>query len=216
MEPVPAFSWKLLRDGVAYVSLNSFGSDHAAEQFEKHFDELSKSSAMILDVRNNGGGSSGIGWRILSMLTDKPFPTGRYRYRLYVPAHRAWGLDQEWMEQAGDSYKPHGSKVYSKPVVVLSGPRTFSAAEDFLIAFQGMKRGKIIGQPSGGSTGQPLQFDLPGGGTGRVCTKQDLYPDGRIWVGVGIQPDVEAKLTVADLRAGRDTALEAALNELKR
>jgi C-terminal processing protease CtpA/Prc len=170
---------------------------------------------MIIDVRANGGGSSGVGWRILSMLTDKPFPTGRYRYRLYVPTFRAWGTDQEWLQEVGDSYKPHGRKLYTGPVVALSGPRTFSAAEDFLIAFQSMKRGRIMGQASGGSTGQPLLFALPGGGMGRVCTKQDMYPDGRIWVGVGIQPDVEVKPTAADLKAGRDTVLQAALQELQ-
>ena len=78
-----------------------------------------------------------------------------------------------------------------------------------------MQRGKIIGEPTGGSTGQPLFFPLPGGGSARVCTKQDLYPDGRQWVGVGIQPQILVRPTIADFRAGRDTVLETALQYLR-
>lgn len=41
-------------------------------------------------------------------------------------------------------------------VVVLTSPRTYSAAEDFASAFDVMRRGLIVGEPTGGSTGQPL------------------------------------------------------------
>jgi hypothetical protein len=54
-------------------------------------------------------------------------------------------------------------------------------------------------------------FDLPGGGKGRICTKRDSYPDGREFVGVGVQPQVAVRPRVADLQAGRDTVLQAAL-----
>jgi len=81
------------------------------------------------------------------------------------------------------SAKPNGAKLFRKPVAVLVGPRTFSAAEDFTAAFRNMRRGPIVAEPTGGSTGQPLFFDLPGGGAARVCTKRDTFPDGREFVG---------------------------------
>jgi len=83
------------------------------------------------------------------------------------------------------------------------------------VAFDFLKRGKIIGEPTAGSTGQPLFFDLPGGGRARVCTKRDSYPDGKEFVGVGVQPDMVARQSIAELRAGRDAVLQAALRELK-
>ena len=43
----------------------------------------------------------------------------------------------------------------------------------------------------------------------------DSYPDGKEFVGVGIQPDIVVHQTVADLRAARDSVLQAALKELK-
>jgi hypothetical protein len=61
-------------------------------------------------------------------------------------------------------------------VLVLTSARTYSAAEDFVVAFDAMQRGRIVGEATGGSTGQPLLFDLPGGGKARICTKRDSYP----------------------------------------
>ena len=111
---------------------------------------------------------------------------------------------------------PSDSRRFDKPVVVLTTARTFSAAEDFVVLFDAMKRGKIVGEPTAGSTGQPLSFPLPGGGGGRVCTRRDTYPDGKEFIGVGVMPDVLVRPTLADVRAGRDTVLERALEVLRR
>jgi C-terminal processing protease CtpA/Prc len=104
---------------------------------------------------------------------------------------------------------------YMGPVVVLQGPRSFSAAEDFLIAFGFMSRGKLIGEASGGSTGQPLSFSLPGGGSARVCAKRDSYPDGKEFVIVGVIPDITVKPTIKDIQTGRDPVLKEAVKYLK-
>ena len=83
-------------------------------------------------------------------------------------------------------------------------------------AFDAMGRGKIVGQPTGGSTGQPLVIRLPGGGSARICSKRDRYPDGTEFIGVGVKPDIEIAPTVADVRSGRDVVLEKALRLLGR
>jgi C-terminal processing protease CtpA/Prc len=56
---------------------------------------------------------------------------------------------------------------------------------------------------------------LPGGGTLRVCTERNTYPDGREFVGVGVVPDIQATPTIQGIRAGRDEVLEAALRVLE-
>ena len=93
---------------------------------------------------------------------------------------------------------------------MLIGGDTFSAAEDMAAAFDMLERGKLIGQPTGGSTGQPLMFALPGGGRARVCTKHDSYADGTEFVGVGVQPDIVVKLTLEDFRKKIDRTVEIA------
>ena len=212
----PPMELRMLPGNVAYVALNEFGDNATAEQFEARFDEIASAGALILDVRDNGGGNSDVGYRVLACLTDKPFRTSRWRTRDYRPTLRAWGRAEGTFGGDADEVQPSGQRLFTKPVVVLIGPHTYSAAEDFVVAFDAMKRGTIVGEPTGGSTGQPLFFKLPGGGTARVCTKRDTYPDGKEFVGVGVQPQVLVRPTVADFRAGRDTVLEAALALLRK
>lgn len=213
--PRPPFEFKLLPGNVAYVALNTFENNQAAEQFEANFAAITNSAALIIDVRENGGGNSNVGHRVLQWLTDKPFKTSRWQTRNYRPTFRAWGRLEGTFGNEADEMPPQGTLLYSKPVIVLTSPRTFSAAEDFCVAFDAMSRGMIVGEPTGGSTGQPLFFKLPGGGNARVCTKRDTYPDGRMFVGFGIQPNKLVLPNITDLRAGRDTVLEAALAQLK-
>ncbi|HNC44923.1 MAG TPA: S41 family peptidase, partial [Acidobacteriota bacterium] len=123
---------------------------------------------------------------------------------------------ESWYQGQASEVAPLLDKPYVKPVVVLISPRTFSAAEDFAVAFDAMKRGTLIGEPTGGSTGQPLNIQLPGGGGARICTKRDTYPDGKEFVGVGIQPQILVKPTLADFRADQDRVLLTALDEVKR
>jgi len=195
-----------LGDGILLLDIRSFNEESVLETFTEQFEEISRAAGLIIDLRMNGGGNSNIGWGILAQLVDEPFPTSQWKTRLYRPTFRAWSRPEAWSwhKGIGNTFDPHGQHFYAGPVAALSGPRTYSAAEDFLAAFRQANRGRIIGQPSGGSTGQPLHFRLPGGGSARVCTKRDLFADGTEFVGVGVIPDILVQDTVADLRAGHD------------
>lgn len=212
---VPPFEYRALPGNIAYVALNEFGDAKAAEGFEAKLDEIAKATALIIDVRQNGGGNSSNGYRVLSALTDKPFATSRWSTALYKPVFRAWGRPPETYAEEADQIPPGAGRHFTGRVVVLTSASTYSAAEDFTVAFDAMKRGTIIGEPTGGSTGQPLMFKLPGGGAGYVCSKRDTYPDGKEFVGVGIQPQIVVRPTVDDLRAGKDRVLEEAVKYLK-
>lgn len=202
---------------VALIALNSFESDQPAQAFLKDFDTLAQNaSAIIFDVRNNGGGSGGVGFTILGCLTQQPFSISSWYTRDYRPAARAWGQTEERFGSGSNTWQADGKRYYDKPVYVLTSARTFSAAEDFVVAFDAMHRGRIIGEATGGSTGQPLFFSLPGGGSARVCTKRDTYPDGKEFVGKGVQPQIQVKPAVHDVQSGRDAVLEAALQEIRK
>ena len=227
-------------DQIAYLSLNSFGNPKIDTLFLKKLPELRKAKKLIIDLRHNGGGNTEIGSYILKYLTyDDALYGSVSKSRLHIPTFKAWGkwmdpkdtlqgseADKRWVRQALLSYEDNYFHEFpyepteidlSKeerlviPTAILIGNRTASAAEDFLILADNQDHMVKIGQPSNGSTGQPLLFDLPGGGIARVCTKKDTYPDGREFVGYGIQPDIYVKKTVADFIAGRDPVLEAAL-----
>ncbi|MFZ6799530.1 S41 family peptidase [Undibacterium sp. Di24W] len=212
---LPAFSWKLLPGNIAYVALNSFGDDTAAQEYMKNFAEISKAKAIIFDVRKNGGGNGSVGYKVLATLTDKDFATSRAETRDYKPSYRAWGRQETNFVFDTYSESPNPNIQFKGQVIVLTSAQTYSAAEDFTVAFDTMKRGTIMGEATGGSTGQPLMFDLPGGGSARVCTKKDSYADGKPFVGVGVQPNIVVRPKLADFRADRDTVLEAALAQIK-
>jgi C-terminal processing protease CtpA/Prc len=205
-----------LPDGILRINLDSFDSDEIVKQFDGAFDKVLAAKGLILDLRNNGGGSSGVGYGILKRLIDKPVEGSHWKTRQYMPAFRAWGREEQWYEGTHGTIEPAEGKRYEGPVAVLTGPATASAAEDFVVAFQTGGRGKVVGRRTLGSTGQPLMIKLPGGGGARICTKRDTYPDGREFVGIGCIPDVEVAPTRADIAAGRDVVLEKAVELLQK
>jgi C-terminal processing protease CtpA/Prc len=89
-------------------------------------------------------------------------------------------------------------------------------AENFCVGFHIMNRGKIIGGPTMGSSGTPLSFTLPGGGTAQVVTTRSSYPDGKEFIGTGVKPDIEVYPKIEDFRTGRDRILEKALEYLNK
>jgi C-terminal processing protease CtpA/Prc len=219
IEEKPSESFNLRKDGVAVLAVGQLENDAARKLLDAHLDELLRAKALILDLRGNGGGSSNYGFAVLSYLDSKPIPAMRSRYRTSDPIVRAQSGDfaqLEWRNLGNDPFVLAHAHVFDRPVAMLIDARTFSAGEDTAASFKLMHRGAIIGTRSGGSTGQPLGIGLPGGGTARICVKRDEYPDGSTFVGTGVVPDSEIQPSIADLRAGRDTAMERASEWLSR
>ena len=120
-----------------------------------------------------------------------------------------------WLRSPGGDHQPDATLHYAKPVVLLTNARTYSAAEDFVVGFVSMHRGKLVGETTGGSTGNPMLMKLPGGGMAFICTKDDSFPDGRVFEGAGIAPDIRVSPTIVDIRAGRDPVLTRAVALLR-
>ena len=210
-----SFSFRMLPGDIAYVALNEFEDQTDATEWDKHWPEISKAQGLILDIRENGGGSDSIGARVLATLIDKPAPASLSRSTRWIATYRAWGDLETPILFPLNTVDPDKSRHFAGKVVLLTSPRTFSAGEDLAVAFKQAKRGLIVGEPTGGSTGQPLSFDLPGGGVARICTKHDSYADGTDFVGVGVQPDIPVHLSREDVTMDRDSVLQAAVASLK-
>lgn len=208
----PRLEYRELEDGISYVALNSFGSDRIVGEFDEHFDRIAASKALILDIRENGGGSTGNGFAIIArLIEDRIAETSIWRTRLYRPTFAAWGRPSEWHE-GGDSgvIEPRGSPAFTGPVAVLIGPRTFSSAEDFLVPLKATKRAVLVGSVTGGSTGQHIRVPIYQADV-LICTRWDRFPDGTEFVGVGVRPDVQVERTIEDVARGIDPALQAAI-----
>jgi C-terminal processing protease CtpA/Prc len=213
--PAPPFVFDtVLAGNVGYLRIDTFGNDSVGALSQRAMARLMRTDGLVIDIRNNDGGNTN--YDVLRVLAERPTGTSAQRVRNYSAFDRARGLEPQVFDVGTDSLTPDSAAHYAKPVVLLIGPQTFSAGEDFAVAFDMLKRGTIMGEATGGNTGQPMGFALPGGGSARVRTKHDFYADGREFLFVGVQPQVAVRPTVAGLRAGRDEVLEAALRQLRR
>ncbi len=210
----PSFEFRIFPGDVAYVALNSFEGDAAAKEWDKHWSEIQKTKSLILDLRENGGGSDSVGFHILGSLITKDSPGELSRSTKWIATYRAWGDAETSLRFPVEMIKPDPTRHFAGPVAMLISPRTFSAGEDMVVAFAQAHRGILVGEPTAGSSGQPLMFKLPGGGMARICTKHDSFGDGREFVGDGVMPDVPVHITRSDIVAGRDRVLKSALNWL--
>jgi len=212
------FRW--LENEIVYLALNSFADRKILDEFYSIYDELKQAKGLVIDLRFNGGGNSAIGSEILSSFTNANLQGSIWKTRKHISAYKAWGYKgyadyNAW--QTGEMPELIAKQDTTVvPTFVLIGRNTASAAEDFLIYADKLEHFTTIGGKTYGSTGQPLFFDLPGGGSFRVCAKRDSYPDGREFVGFGIHPDEAVSPTPADLILEKDVVLIQAVQKLEK
>lgn len=236
------FNFKWLKDGIAYVALNSFHDPKIDTLFKEKVPELRKAKGLILDMRENDGGNSNIGEFIAQyFINDTLFYSSRVRVRKNIADYKAIAgnmrlkpSDTIGNQFAADAYNCLHNNLWEEkglaggwkndipenerliyPVVILMGHETGSAAENVLLCFDKCKQIIKMGEHTNGSTGQAYMFNLPGGALGQVCTRHETYPDGRRFLGCGIKPDKEVKKTIADVINDHDPVFDEALKYLR-
>ena len=126
------------------------------------------------------------------------------------------GKFSEWHVMAiGASDNPN-SYYYDKPLIILQDNASFSASDIFLGAFEDHPNTTLMGEPSGGGNGWMEVFTLPNSQVRLVlCQSAKFRPNGKLYDGEGIDPDVVVEATPSDVLGKSDTVLEAALARLQ-
>ncbi len=141
--------------------------------------EAAGSSALLLDLRGNGGGSLDAAVESLGL-----FVPGA---RLFSLVHR--GLVTEVLRA------PRDAPAYAGPVAALVDGDTASAAEMLAGALQAYERGAIIGARTFGKGCVQEYFDdVAPSGVLRMTTLQFVMPDGRPLQQIGLTPDLTLPL----------------------
>lgn len=205
-------SFRMRSDGIAVLTIDEFDDTQGTKVLLANLPLVNVSKGLVIDVRANGGGSTPVD--LLQVLTRKPIRGPMMRTRSYLAADRARGVLPGWTDIPQFEVPADPAHHVDVPVAVLTSARTFSAAEDFVAAFDAMHRGITVGEATAGSTGQPLFFQLPGGGSARVCTRNDRASDGTVFEGVGLRPTILVSPTVKSIQQSRDVALERAAGAL--
>lgn len=148
---------------------------------------LNHTDALNIDLRANGGGGA-MGAVLASYLFNhNPVHLSDFYIRERNETFQSWTLP----------FVP-GPSYTNKPVFVLVGPQTASAAESFTYDLQAQKRVTVVGKKTAGAA-NPGRFV-------RVSEHLAVFiPDGRPlnpitltnWEGVGIQPDIEVNIDQA-------------------
>ena len=191
----PSATARRLGGGAGYIKLRHWLTP-AHEEFAKALATLRDAPSLVIDIRGNGGGETSVMLDIAGNFFERPTYYGGFRNR------------------AGEVQKYHTRRnpaAYRRPVVILVDEESASASETFAAFMREAGRARVAGRPTAGSTlNQGGRRRFKGGGELRYSTRSFLTPTGRELEGVGVVPDTEVALTLADLRAGRDAALEAA------
>jgi hypothetical protein len=179
----------LLKGNVGYVELKGFRREDISK-VDNVMNYFSTADAIIIDLRQNGGGSElGLYWSSYFIKEDTNL-TGTYERR----------KDKNVTLK---TVSVKGTQRLEMPIFILTSSRTFSAAEAFAYDLQSRKRAVIIGEVTGGGA-HPVDFiRLPKGYGLIVPYAESINPITKSnWEGVGVIPDFkidqEKSLTKAE------------------
>jgi hypothetical protein len=189
---ISAFPWIPDRSGAAYDAAMAF---------------LREGDAVIVDLRNNGGGNASAERYAISH-----FMPGDHERLLMTFQDENGAPEQERVH----SYLP-GGRIIGKPLFVLVNGRTASAAEAFAYHVQQFRLGRIVGGRTAGAGNNNQLFPVAPGFVASISVYSPRHAvSGGNWERIGIAPDIDAKpaesLTVAHvaaLEALRGTAAPA-------
>lgn len=191
-------------EGFGYIKVAQLGGD-VVSQFDTALEAYRSAPGLILDLRGNGGGNDSLAEAMSGRLIEQKTPWAKIQLRM-APF---------WSPKITRSVSPRGTWQYTGPVVMLIDGGIFSSADFFAGGLARSGRVTTVGSPTGGGSGNPVWVKLPGGAQVAISRWIEYFADGTPVEGNGTHPDVEVRPTVADVAAGRDPALQKAIEILK-
>ena len=190
-------SSEVLADNIGYIRLDRIPvRERLAPELDAAMKQLAGTRALILDLRENPGGSPEGVMYIAGYLIKERTLIARIYTRPTNETTEMWTLPV-----AGPQY-------LDKPVYILTSRRTFSAAEATAYHLKHFGRAMIVGDTTGGGAHRINGAELAHGFTMTVpITRPINARTGGDWEGVGVLPDIAV---------AAERALEAAVAAAKR
>lgn len=188
---------------IGYLNVPSLFEANVLSRSRTAIRDLMRDGALdgfILDLRTNGGGTYGNLRGLLAIFTSGDVGEFVARSGTTTPIRvRASGI--------GNSQQV--------PLVVLIGAATESFAEVLAGALQAAGRATLIGQSTAGNVEILLSHDFEDGSRLWLAEETFRLPNGAIWEGEGLTPDVVIPLGWDEYTADDDPVLAAALKHFE-
>jgi carboxyl-terminal processing protease len=194
---------------VGYLSMDWFDNDvHKVDSIVANIIiSLSDCNYLIIDIRNNTGGTDSSALAVANHLVKKG--------NCYLISKiRSGGKADSYMEPI--YWKTTiGTVSFNKPILVLINRFSISAAETFSLTLKSQTNIKFMGEPTAGAFSDSEDAYLPNGW--HFTYSVGVWTDckGYLWEEKGIQPDIRLK-DIHEKTKNIDPYLEQALKELKK
>ena len=194
--------YTIFDDNIGYVYYGSFQNGIGEGNLDEVIQHLMLCNGLILDIRNNGGGTLTYAEKLAARFCHEKTLVGYQQ-------HKTGKGHNDFSEMKEQYIEPSSNMRWQKPVVVLTNRHVFSAANEFVKYMKCMPQVKIVGDKTGGGAGLPFSSTLPNGWTVRFSACP-MYDCQRQHTEFGIEPDYYVSLKGVDFADGKDTLIEFA------
>ena len=195
-----SMKYKILEDNVGYIYYGSFSNPVSNSGLSQILNRLAICNGIIIDVRDNGGGSLVNVERIASRFFNERTLVGYISHKIGTGHNDFSELFPKYLDSSN-------SIRYQKPVYILTNRGCYSATNEFVSTMKHAHNATIIGDRTGGGGGLPFSSELPNGWSVRFSASPTFNAQ-KEHVEFGVEPDVRLEMTPSDINRMRDTYIE--------
>ncbi len=183
-----------LSDGtyVGYMYYESFSTTMSETNLDYILYFMSNCDALIIDVRDNGGGSLSNVERIAGRFVDEEILSG------YIQ-HKTGTGHNDFSELYPTYLSPSSSviKFLDKPVLLLTNRSCYSATNNFVSVMRSLPNVRQVGDQTGGGSGLPFSGEIPNGWSIRFSASP-IYDSNKQHTEFGIAPNYKIDSKASD------------------
>lgn len=191
---------------IAYIYYESFQYGVSENNLDYVLLYFKDCKGLIIDVRENGGGSLTYSDRIASRFIENKMLTG------YIQ-HKTGTGHNDFSEPYPLELSPSDRVRWLRPVVVITNRHCYSATNDFVYKMSLLSNVTLLGDRTGGGSGFPFSSELPIGWSVRFSASPllDIHKN---HIESGIDPDVFVNMTSSDIAKGVDPLIDHSVSLL--
>ena len=189
---------RIHNDSIGYIYYGSFSDNFSFANAVSVFNYFKDCRGIVLDVRNNGGGSLENAYKLASLFYPQDTVVGYWQHKSGSGHSDFSSLEPMKLEE---------SKGYwQRPVIVLCNRNSYSATNFFVSIMRYLPHCLVIGGKSGGGGGMPMSYELPNGWLVRFSSVR-MFDRDKVSIEAGVNPQVVVNQQSID----KDDLIEAAV-----